>query len=104
MIEVKRTRGNDDFRMWISGHAGYAETGKDIVCAAASILIQTLAKQLDKITPDYHVQHEKQGQIIFLSGNGKNACLASDTIMTGLRMLSDQYPHNVTITDYIVDE
>lgn len=31
----------------ISGHAGYAEIGKDIVCAGVSVLVYTLEKALE---------------------------------------------------------
>lgn len=36
----------------ISGHAGYAESGKDIVCSAVSVLVQTLVKSIDDLTDD----------------------------------------------------
>ncbi len=35
--------------MFMSGHAGYAEEGSDIICAAASILVYTLANSLERI-------------------------------------------------------
>ena len=35
--------------MFMSGHAGYAEEGSDIICAGASTLIYTLAKSLERI-------------------------------------------------------
>lgn len=36
----------------IDGHAGYAESGRDIVCAAVSILVWTLIKSLKDLTID----------------------------------------------------
>ena len=36
----------------ISGHAGYAETGKDIVCAGVTALTQTLIRSLEHLTRD----------------------------------------------------
>ena len=35
--------------MFMSGHAGYAEEGSDIICAGASTLIYTLANSLERI-------------------------------------------------------
>ena len=35
-------------RLRISGHAGYAEAGKDIVCAGVSTLYGTLLEELDE--------------------------------------------------------
>ena len=34
----------------VSGHAGYAEPGKDIVCAAVSVLVSTLAESMEEVT------------------------------------------------------
>ena len=34
-------------RLEASGHAGYAPAGQDIVCAAVSVLAQTLANKVD---------------------------------------------------------
>lgn len=36
----------------VDGHAGYAETGNDIVCAAVSALSQGLIHSLDALTDD----------------------------------------------------
>ena len=48
MIEasVMRTVGNDDkisYEVKAKGHAGAGKYGQDIVCAAVSVLMQTLA-------------------------------------------------------------
>ena len=48
MIEV-RIRPE---RIEISGHAGYAEPGKDIVCAGVTALTQTLIQSIDDLTDD----------------------------------------------------
>jgi uncharacterized protein YsxB (DUF464 family) len=42
----------------VSGHAGYAPRGQDIVCAGVTALTQTLAASLDGLTednPDYTI-------------------------------------------------
>lgn len=44
------TRKKDSIN--IQGHAGYAERGKDIVCAGVSTLAQTLVQSLDILTDD----------------------------------------------------
>lgn len=36
----------------VDGHAGYAETGNDIICAAVSALAQGLAHSLEALTDD----------------------------------------------------
>ena len=36
----------------VDGHAGYAETGKDIICASVSVLAQGLVHSLESLTDD----------------------------------------------------
>ena len=36
----------------IDSHAGYAEKGKDIVCAGVTSLVQTLVKSIEDLTKD----------------------------------------------------
>ena len=48
MIEV-RIRPE---RIEIFGHAGYADPGKDIVCAGVTALTQTLIQSIDDLTDD----------------------------------------------------
>lgn len=48
MIEVKIS----ETRITVDGHAGYADSGKDIICAAVSILTQNLIKSIEDLTND----------------------------------------------------
>lgn len=36
----------------VTGHAGYAQRGKDIVCAGVSVLFQTLIHSIEELTED----------------------------------------------------
>ena len=47
MTTVTFTESGRKLSLRIKGHAGYAEHGKDIVCASASILACTLASIVD---------------------------------------------------------
>lgn len=47
MITVTFTEKGRNLSLRLEGHAGYAEHGKDIVCASASILAYTLASIVD---------------------------------------------------------
>ena len=48
MITVKKGRR----QITVSGHAGYAEKGHDIFCAAVSILIYNLQNSIESLTDD----------------------------------------------------
>lgn len=68
----------------LSGHAGFAEKGKDIVCAAASILAYTL------ICGGARYRELPEGGMHI---TGEAAALA--LIAGGYRLLSENYPQNL---------
>lgn len=65
MITVTVLQGKSGVRGYqVKGHAGYAEEGQDIVCAAVSVLAQTAVIGLEQFLPG-----------MFLYKIGKNGCL-----------------------------
>ena len=47
MISASFSRGNDNgITLRLTGHAGMAKTGEDVICASASILAYTVAQSL----------------------------------------------------------
>ena len=76
------------------GHAGYAEEGQDIVCAAVSILTTTCANALESvagITPQ--VQASKGKMVLSLPRDaGHDAQVILRTMRQGLRDLAEEYP------------
>lgn len=76
----------------VDGHAGYAETGNDIVCAAVSILAQNLENSLLELTEDQILSHSWNGHMDIqwesLSEKGK---LLVDSFFVGISALSDTY-------------
>ena len=44
MITITFTESGEKLSLRLEGHAGYAEIGKDIVCASATILAYTVAQ------------------------------------------------------------
>mgnify|MGYP000385246086 CR=1 FL=1 len=68
MITIKVRKKNGSYEEFISkGHAGYAEAGQDIVCAAVSALIITTVNSLEKFTDDKFDVQEKDGFVPFIS-------------------------------------
>lgn len=98
MIQVTYNEVGDEMILRAEGHAGYAEKGKDIVCAAVSVLMQTLACSVDE---------DNTGNTFELS-DGKNGNRLTvqapmsvlnrdkfDLVMEGLIRLAENYPENV---------
>jgi len=91
-----RKQGNR-YEMRILGHAGYGAAGRDIVCAAVSMLAATLLQCLR--------DREAEGALEWLDAESEDGrvearCRSDDpavktlyhTILTGFRLLENQYP------------
>ena len=59
MIAINITRTG----LTVDGHAGYAEIGNDIICAAVSALTQGLVHSLKALTDDEISYHIADGHI-----------------------------------------
>ena len=94
MITIKVRKKNGSYEEFISkGHAGYAEAGQDIVCAAVSALIITTVNSLEKFTDDKFDVQEKDGFVSIhfrndLSGRGM---LLMDSLLLGLTEIAGSY-------------
>ena len=95
MIEIARQPDG----ITVSGHAGYAPPGQDIICAAVSALTQTFISSVDKLTTDDIKSDTGPGMArIRYTGNlSKEAQLLEDSFFLGVRMISEEYPANVRI-------
>ena len=98
---IRATR--QDYRLAVDGHAGYAEQGKDIVCAAASTLFYTLARELDYRHIEFTMTEGAAtgAEIVAYPPDGftLDTDVVFETICTGYRMLAEEYPEHVTFTD-----
>ena len=85
-------------RIKIHGHAGYAEIGKDIVCAGVTALTQTLIRSMQGLTRDkveYEVSPGRADiQYGDLSEEGK---LLVDSFFIGICLIADEFPEYVRI-------
>lgn len=82
----------------VSGHAGYAEAGKDIVCAGVTALVQGLIKSTEDLTSD-QIQYDitpGRADIHFkdLSEAGK---LLVDSFFLGICLIADDFPDYIKL-------
>lgn len=82
----------------IDGHAGYAEAGKDIVCAGVTALTENLIGSIESLTEDV-IQYEiSPGRVDIhykdLSEEGK---LLVDSFFLGISGISQDFPEHVKI-------
>lgn len=94
MIQVSRQEGG----IIIKGHANYAEPGKDIVCAAISVLVQNLIQSIEELTQDTIQYVMSPGTVDIKFGNlSEQAQLLVDSFFIGVCSIAEQYPENVQI-------
>lgn len=85
-------------RITITGHANYAEAGKDIVCAGVSTLVQTLIQSVEELTTD-KIKYDMQPGTVHI----KFWCLSDltkgliDAFFIGVKLIADEYPENVKL-------
>lgn len=101
MIEIVYDRMR--LRLTADGHAGFAEVGQDIVCAAVTILVYTLAAAVGNMD----AAGQARGSSVELgSGHAEIVCAASprwhacakmicDQICAGFDILRQMYPERV---------
>ena len=95
MIEVGLRKDG----IMISGHAGYAPTGSDIVCAGVTALTQELIGSMEGLTDDRIETDIGSGiasiQYGDLSEKGK---LLIDSFFIGICTIAEEFPDYVRIT------
>ncbi len=93
MITIIYDEKGQDMILQASGHAGYAPKGQDIVCAAVSALMQTLAYGVDGGT----VTQDPDGEntLTVRAAQSFDTLAKFELVTDGLMLLAQQYPENV---------
>lgn len=91
-----------DLSLTLKGHSGYAESGKDIVCAGISSLFFALHRSLhergfmsfaDLNNPEGYAQIRA-----YPSAEERHTCVVMfETVVTGFELLAQNYPDYVNI-------
>lgn len=87
----------------VKGHAGYDDYGKDIVCAAISVLAQTGIFSLKKICNlDFHFSMEDGYLEVVIPREidediRRDVSIVLDTILIGIESIRESYPDYITI-------
>lgn len=84
----------------ITGHAGYAEYGKDIVCASvSSIVITSINAALRLESESLTYQEEKDKLTIEVNSDNKNVLLIIENMTEMLKELALTYKKNIKIVE-----
>lgn len=105
MIKVQVRRGLlgvEELR--VTGHAGFAAHGQDIVCAAVSALVQTALMGLEKVAGQPFEAEVSEGNVRCRLKQGAPEANAKaqpilETTVLGLQDIANSYPKFVRFTE-----
>lgn len=102
-VEFDQPTGARVRRLEVFGHAGYAPRGQDIVCAGASMLMETLVHVLaDCDEAECCAYNEPTGPRVSVKLTGSifpTDLTAMEFAKTGLALLAERYPENIHYED-----
>ncbi|HKM03832.1 MAG TPA: ribosomal-processing cysteine protease Prp [Lachnospiraceae bacterium] len=96
MITITIYKSNDQYTGFdCLGHAGFANSGKDIICSAVSVLVINTIHSIDVLTKQQtSVKTEEKSGFIQYSLSGQTlteAKLLLDSMILGLHEIEKQY-------------
>lgn len=92
MIQITYNEMGDMMFLRAEGHAEFAPKGQDIVCAAVSALMQTLAYSLDSGTVTCA---DDRNLMVVQAKQGTDSLAKFELVTDGLILLADAYPEHV---------
>ena len=105
MISATLYQGEDGYTACrITGHSGQAEAGRDIVCAAVSILGCTCVNALESVCGIIPLVTENEAGVLSFQlpeinpEENAKAQILMGALKQGLTDLADAYPRNVKLT------
>lgn len=82
----------------IDGHAGYAEAGKDIVCAGVTALTENLIDSIESLTEDKIQYDITPGRAdIYYKNLSEAGQLLVDSFFLGICGIAQDFPEHVKI-------
>lgn len=102
MIRVTLRRAGEAYTGFeVKGHAGFAEYGKDIVCAAVSALTVTCVNALESVAGVKASVSVQDGDmaVSLPPDAGHDAQVILAAMVQGLRDTADQYPNHLQLTE-----
>ena len=94
-VSIYKNEKNQLIGFQCSGHAGYAQSGSDIICAAVSALVITTMNSIDTFTSDTfdYKEDEEKGFVDFkiISTLSERSELLLGSLILGLQGIEQQY-------------
>ena len=104
-VQVRRGPGDSVLEVRVEGHAGFAEPGEDIVCAAATALVVTALIGLKRVAQHPHEGKASSGKAyckLLPGGTDESAMKAQAILQTtvlGLQDIAQDYQDYIRVTE-----
>ena len=94
-VTVVQTKDKQIRAFQVAGHAGYAESGQDIVCSAVSALTITTINSLEAFTnQSFEIEQDEEDGVItvnFFEDLNHDAALLMNSLILGLKSIENEY-------------
>lgn len=94
-VIIKRDKDKDIKGIEITGHAGYADYGQDVICSAVSVLALNMANSVEQFTDDHFegTVSEDGGEFSFSFPDSVSpeSQLLMKSLILGLESIRDEY-------------
>ncbi|WP_018132405.1 ribosomal-processing cysteine protease Prp [Effusibacillus pohliae] len=103
-VKVERDRQGRIEAFRVDGHAGFADVGEDIVCAAVSVLVQNGVNSIEALLGVKMPAVSRDGLVechvpVLSEPVSGQVQLLLESMVYGLRALADEYPQHVSVFD-----
>ena len=103
-VTVVQTKDKQIRAFQVAGHAGYAESGQDIVCSAVSALTITTINSLEAFTnQSFEIDQDEEDGVItvnFLEDLNHDAALLMNSLILGLKSIENEYNNEYIHVDF----
>ena len=103
-ITVYRNQKEEYLGFDCLGHAGYADSGEDVVCAGVSALVINTINSIDSLTnSSFHLETEEESGLIdftFEESADHDAQLLVESMILGLQGIQNDYGNEFIILNF----
>lgn len=105
MIRARYRTDGTAHSLILTGHANYAEAGKDIVCAGCSAIVYALLGWLENHVDDlaYSSTNVEPGDTWAYCEGGSDTAIAFEMAAIGLEQIANAYPDHMAFASAGID-
>ncbi len=93
-------RGEELIGFSVSGHAGYADSGSDIVCAAVTTAVNMTANGITEIAQIRAAVNVSENEVqLKVEETTSESALLLQSMRLQIELLQEQFPKNIRIQD-----